>query len=346
MHAMMHKVLIVGHADGDGHLISEQVRRNLSLIDSFDVSVVVDPLRTQGHKSWLKLDAIYEIKEADYVFFVDLMFGPQSYVEEANALVKFAEAFPEKHFFLIDHHPIPLARLAPAANLRVMYRREVSECVLGPRSGMMVVAALCEHQTEEVADIKTPIHDALAVGMIRAAAHGGPLAGEKLLALLRADKWDALFQLGTDDAQYHYLPRGRRPSNRPQSDTLRNLDETATYLLAHHGATNSQNDQRRRTAMAYDVDVGQQQLSYESGHRTLLRNTSRSPKDLGVIITLLEVAALSLTTEAGATFSLDQLIGEARKFAREGVELDERDIKIVLKKRTFLEKIGNEFRLR
>ena len=98
--------------------------------------------------------------------------------------------------------------------------------------------------------------------------------------------------------------------------------------------------------MAYDVDLGHQQLSYDAGRRTLLQNTPRSSKDLGVLITLLEVAALSLTTGPGATFTLDQLIREARKYGGEGAKFDERDIKIVLQKRTFLEKIGNEFRLR
>jgi len=345
---MMHNVLIVGHADGDGHLISEQVRRNLSLIDSFDVKVVVDPSRTQGHKSWMNLDAFPEVKQADYVFFVDLMFGPQSFVEEANSLVNFVGSYPAKRFFLIDHHPIPLNRLASADNLRVIYRPDVSECALGPRSGMMVVAALCERQFDEVAEVKTAAHDALAVGMRRAAAHGGPLAGEKLLALLKADQWDGLFQLGSDDQQFHYLPRGRRPAGQPQSDALRELDETATYLLAHPGDNNrvSEHSQRRRTAMAYDVDVGQQQLSYDAGRPTLLRNVPKSPKDLGVIVTLLELAALSLTTEPGAMFTLDELIREAREYAGGVIQLDERDIRIVLNKRSFLEKVGHEFRLR
>jgi hypothetical protein len=347
MYAMMHKVLIVGHADGDGHLISEQVRRNLSLIDSFDVSVLVDPSRTKDHKCWLKLDSFNEIEKADYVFFVDLMFGRQSYVEEANALVDYVRSYPDKEFFLIDHHPLPLSRLASADNLRVIYRQNVSECAFGPRSGMMLVAALCERQPDDAEHIKTPFHDALAVGMRRAAAPGGPLAGQKLLALLRADQWEALYRLGTDDPKFHYLPRGRRSVVHPVSDTLKELDAIASNLLAHRdGNAKKLEHIQRRTAMAYDVEIGQEQLTYDTGRPTLLRNTPRSPKDLGVIITLLEVAALSLTIGPGATFTLDQLIREARKFAGKEIELDERDIKIVLRKRTFLEKIGHEYRLR
>jgi hypothetical protein len=347
MHAVMHKVLIIGHADGDGHLISEQTRRNLSLVGLFDVDVLVDPIRTQDHKCWLRLDRFNEIDAADYVFFVDMMFGPQSYVEEAKALVDYVSDYPEKRFFLIDHHPLPLSRLAPADNLRVIYRQNVSECSFGPRSGMMLVAALCERQPDDAEHLKTPLYDALAVGMRRAAALGGPLAGEKLLALLRADQWEALYQLGIDDPKFHYLPRGRRSASRPVSDALKKLDETASNLLALPGNNIEKSEHtHRRTAMAYDLNVGQQQLAYDTGRPTLHKNTPRSSKDLGVIITLLEVAALSLTTAPGATFTLDQLIREAQKFAGDRIKLEERDIKIVLRKRTFLDKVGSEFRLR
>lgn len=343
----MTKVLVVGHADADGHIIAEQVRRNLALIDSMDVQVVVDPERTRDHKAWTHLDSINEIGDADYVFFVDLMFGPMSYPAEAEALVGFVNKYPEKRFFLIDHHPLPLRRLSAADNLRVAYRPNVSECAIGPRSGMMVVAALCEREDHEVADVKTPTHETLAIGMRRAAALGGSLCGDKLLALLRADRWDELFALGKDDRKFHYLPRGRRTSGGPKSRLLKTLDTTAAELLADSDTgRHSGESQIGRTSMSYDADVGREQFSYDAGHRSLQKNSSPSPKDLGVIVTLLEVAALSLTTEPGATFSLERLIAEARKLAGKNLDLDERDIKIVLKKATFVEKIGKELRLK
>jgi single-stranded DNA-specific DHH superfamily exonuclease len=141
---MKQSVLVVGHADADGHLITEQVRRNLARIDRFNVETVVDPVRTKDHKAWTKLDDITEIEDADIVFFVDLMFAPSTFDEEARSLVEFVNDRREKQFFLIDHHPLPLRRLAAADNLRVLYRPDVFECAVGPRSGMMVVAALCE----------------------------------------------------------------------------------------------------------------------------------------------------------------------------------------------------------
>lgn len=345
---MKRSVLVVGHADADGHLITEQVRRNLALINAFDVKTVVDPARTKDHKSWTKLDTITEIADADFVFFVDLMFASTTLAEEADALVEFVNDHPEKNFFLIDHHPLPLRRLEEAENLRAIYRPEVFECAIGPRSGIMVVAALCENQGSKVADIKGPIHETLALGMRRAAALGGELPGEKLLALLKSDCWPALSDLGKDDREFHRLPRGRRPVNQPRSEALKLLELTASELLMHDqgGEQHSGAHNKRNVAMAYDLEVSQERYSYEAGRRTRLRNTPIYSRDLETIITLLEVAALSLTTAPGATFTREQLIREAREVGGDDVDLSDEDINIVLQKQGFLERIGAELRLR
>jgi hypothetical protein len=324
---MTYQALVVGHADADGHIIAEQVRRNLASSGAFTVSVVVDPARTKDHKAWTHLDAIKEIDQAEYVFFVDLMFGPTTYADEARALTRFVHDRPAKRFFLIDHHPLPLQRLETAENLHVIYRRDVADCAIGPRSGMMVVAALCEKQPSEVAnEVKKPAHEALAIGMKR----------------------DDLMMLAQDDARLHRLPRGRRPKDQPQSEVLRKLEQDAIELIAHQGRQRAGLSQPlvKGTAMAHDVDVGQQELSYDTGRHVLQRNVAPSPKDLGVIITLLEVAALSLTSSPGATFTLEQLVREAREIGGEGVDFDERDVKIVLLKQNFIEKAGKEFRLK
>ena len=343
---MKHNVLIVGHADADGHIIAEQVRRNLNRVASFDVKVVVDPGRTKDHKAWTRLDELEEIDRADYVFFVDLMFGPTTYAEEARALTRFTHAHSDKRFFLIDHHPLPLARLSTSDNLRVIYRPDVSECTFGPRSGMMIVAALCERQPSEVADVKAPVHEELALGVRRAAALGGTLPGEKLLALLKADRWDSLLLLGRDDPKFHFLPRGRRPRDDRPSEVIRGLERDADELLSEQRGSGVGRMQQGRNTMSYDVNVGAQQLSYETGRRVLLTNVPPSGKDLGVIVTLLEVAALSLTTAPGTTFTFEQLVQEARDIGGTEIELDERDIAVVLKKASFLVKVGKEFRLK
>lgn len=335
MRAVIHRALIVGHADADGHLIAEQVRRNLASTGSFEVDVVVDPDRTMDHKTWLNLEAIPEVEQADYVFFVDLMFGPDSYADEAKALARFVGARPEKQFFLIDHHPLPQHRLQETQNLHMAYRPDVCECAIGPRSGMMVVAALCEHQNAEVASVKRPVHSALARGMMRAAARRAPLQGQKLLALLKADRWDALLRLGQDDPRHHRQPRGIRAPGQ-SSKTLEDLDRAASELLV--GGSNP----GREDTMSYDADVDNEQLSYQGSTRVLQKKSDVSPKDLGVIVTLLEVAALSLTPKPGAKFTFAELIHEARDISGGDLDFDERDVKTVLKKARFVKKVGKQ----
>jgi hypothetical protein len=200
---------------------------------------------------------------------------------------------------------------------------------------MMVVAALCEHQPEEVADVKSPVHGALCVGMRRAAAAGGPLAGNKLLAFLSADRWDVLLRLGEEDRTQHKLHRGVRSLNAPLSQALEDSDKTATELMNRSG------NFTRATTMSYDADIENEELTYEGGVR-VPRKTAKdaAATDLGVIVTLLEVAALSLTPKPGTTFSFEQLVGEARELGGEHLELNEKDVKNVLKKARFVKKTG------
>jgi hypothetical protein len=343
MHAMTTRVLVVGHADADGHIIAEQTRRNLALIPSFDVSVLVDPSRTQGHRVWTKLETLPELDQADIVFFTDLMFGPTEFAEESDSLVRFLSARPRKRFFLVDHHPVPNRRLQRADNLRVVYRPDVFDCTFGPRTGMMVVAALCENQGPYVADIKLPMHEVLALGMRRAAALGGVLPGEKLLALLRADAWDALRQIGEDDRASHRLPRGRRPANLPGSEALNSAETLAEKLMSAPVNQDMPRKSRDSGGEPMPYDVGDVKYVPGAGGR---RNEPVANNDLEAIVTLLEVAALSLTDRPGATFTLDQLVAEARSIGGEGIDIEERDIHIVLEKQSFLEKAGGEVRLR
>lgn len=339
---MNHRVLVIGHADADGYIIAEQTRRNLARVKSFDVDVVVDPRRTKDHKTWLNLDGLDEIERADYVFFVDLMFAPATYAAEARALTDFACNRSKKKFFLVDHHPLPVHRLEKADNLRAIYRSDVAECAIGPRTGMMVVAALCEPQPSVVVkNVKEPLHVELAKGMKRAAAPGGPLDGEKLSALLRADCWEAFLELGRDDAEFHRLPRGRRPIDAPQSKVMTALERAASDLLAHRSP---KSNSKARTNMAYDVATAE--LSYDTGRPVLQKNAPSSSKDLGLIATLLEVAALSLTTEEGKIFTVDDLIREARDIGGSDAQFDENDVKIVLHKAGFVKKVAGGYQLR
>ena len=338
---MKQSVLVVGHADADGHLITEQVRRNLASIERFEVKAVVDPERTKNHKVWLNLESLTEIEDADIVFFVDLMFSPNSFTEEAAALTNFVGDYSKKKFFLVDHHPLPLRLLTPAENLRVLYRPEVFECTLGPRSDMMVVAALCEKQASWVADIRLPTHDTIAVGMRRAAAIGGDLPGESLLALLRADCWDGISMLGRDDREFHWLPRGRRSPTRPPSETLKRLSKTAEEVLGqtHQGGQPPAAITEWKEKMSYDIAKSVYVSEGDRRQRVKKKNAVNG-RDLEAIVTTLEVAALSLSPENDSTFTREQLIAEAHSMCGEEIALQDVDIKIVLNKHSFLRSAG------
>jgi hypothetical protein len=341
---MSRRVLVVSHADADGHVIAEQVRRNLEWVSAFDVTTVVDPARTKDHKAWLHLDALHEVDKCDLVFFVDLMFAPASFGAEAEALVQFAQARPTKTFFILDHHPLPLRRLSAAANVRATYRQDVLDCTFGPPSWMMIIAALCEKQPTRAGEIKKPVHDTLAAGVKRAAALGGPLPGERLSALLRFDHWSDLEALGREDASEHRLPRGRRPTTRPSSKILAQLEETANNLLK--SAARQTPPHPVRTVMSYDFEnVGT--AAVQPGAVFAATRPVAQPKDLEAIVVLLELAAVYLTTEPGKEFTVGELIAKARDLGGNDVVIDEQDAKIVLDKAHFLKKLpGKKFTMK
>ncbi len=98
--------------------------------------------------------------------------------------------------------------------------------------------------------------------------------------------------------------------------------------------------------MAYDVDVADERFAVEGGHRKRVPNTVVEGRDLETIITMLEVAALSLTKQPGATFTEKDLIAAARAFAGRDIDIQEGDVKIVLQKQGFLKRVGKELCLR
>jgi hypothetical protein len=338
----MKRVLVVSHADADGHVIAEQVRRNLEAVPSFRVTTVVDPVRTKDHRTWTKLDAITEIEVSEIVFFVDLMFAPSDFATEADALVQFVSARPTKQFFLLDHHPLPLRLLSRARNLRPVYRPDVVDCTLGPPTWMMIIAALLEKQETRARKIKKPVHDVLAKGMQRAAAPGGPLVGEKLMALLHFDRWAEIEELGRDDAAKHPLPRGRRPSDAPISKVLAKLDQLASDLILSlknptRGPGKSQPP--ARSPMSYDLEVAEQGIRAPA-------ITPAGPRDLEAIVMLLELGAIYLTQGPDSTFTTEELLAEARRIGGDEIVLDEKDVRIVLGKAGFLRKESGRLRLK
>lgn len=340
---MTRHVLVVGHADADGHIIAEQMRRNLAAIPTFEVSTVVDPVRTKDHKAWMNLSALHEIERCDLVFFVDMMFAPSAFAAEANALVEFAKARSQKRFFLLDHHPLPLRRLRSAPNLRALYRQDVLDCTIGQTSSMMTIAALCESQPTRAKQTKTPDDVLLAKGIRRAAALGGPLPGAKLSALLRLNYWSQLRELGKEHPRHHRLPRGRRVSNEDPSEILARLNQAATKLLeAGMSSTQSSTQQdQARNVMPYDFDTSPNQ------DPPAVSIKPAEPTDLEAIVMLLELAAIYLTPEPDAQFTFEELLQEAQTIGGGEIKLNEDDVKIVLGKASFLKKeTGRKYRMK
>lgn len=94
------------------------------------------------------------------------------------------------------------------------------------------------------------------------------------------------------------------------------------------------------------ADIATTELAYDTGRLILQKNSPSSPKDLGAIATLLEVAALSLTTEAGKTFTIDDLIREAQEIGGQDAKFDKNDVTIVLRKAGFVNKVAGGYQLR
>jgi hypothetical protein len=332
---MKRTALVVGHADADGHIIADQLRRQLSAIPSFQVTVRVDPKLTEGHRAWTRLHKVIPDDENyDIVFFADLMFAPKSFHDEADSLVSFAQSRRGTRFYVLDHHPLPLQRLQRAQNIRAVYRDDVVDCSLGGSteapSWEMVVAALCEKQPTRVMSASNHRQRMVAKGMRRAAALGGTLNGPMLMAIVGAGEWDEIAALGEEDNSLHHLPRGRRPSDSTsaQLEKLRALAQRLVLSTAH----------AKGTVMPYDGP--------SEATPTSPKIAAAPPRDLEAIVSLLELAALSLTDKPGARFTEEQLIEEAQSIAGDEFTVLAWDVKLVIGKSGFLKKIGREFTLK
>ena len=87
--------------------------------------------------------------------------------------------------------------------------------------------------------------------------------------------------------------------------------------------------------MSYDAeDV----YVLEGNNRRRVKKKTVNGKDLGVITTTLEVAALLLSPEDNSTFTRDELIAEARSLCG---EITPQDLKTVHSKHSFLKSAGN-----
>jgi hypothetical protein len=82
-------------------------------------------------------------------------------------------------------------------------------------------------------------------------------------------------------------------------------------------------------------------MSYE-GERVAPSIAVADPKDLEALVVLLEVGALYLTGEPGATFTGCELLAEARAIAGPELPVEDGDLRIVLQHAGFLKKHGHD----
>lgn len=224
-----HNVLVIAHADGDGHIAGEQSRRNCINWGASKCEVYVDPKTTSGYRFWEKYLANFQIGDAQVVIFVDLMLRPQTPNISLFALTEFCEVNSDCLFIMIDHHPIGGLPAVPA-NLQIWFTSTVYTCCFGPPSELMLVASICDKDAEPVNGLLKTVHHLRALGVSRAAADRSGLAGSGLLQLLAHDKWDLLESLGEEDPMLHRTAWGNRLTRLPVSDALIAARSTANEL--------------------------------------------------------------------------------------------------------------------
>lgn len=211
-------VLIVGHADADGHLAAEQSRRNALDMGATACDVLVDPRITAGRHMWRKHLPEIPVNGADTVIFVDLMFQPADPADSAEAIAELARQHADKTFIVIDHHPVFGLPSLPH-NVSLWFTPAVYTCCFGIPGLLMVIASVCDRDEGPVASMIDATTRRRALGMERAAADAD-LAGARLLRLLRDDRWDIIEAVAEEPRDVHRRVRGRRTRKQPDSSGL------------------------------------------------------------------------------------------------------------------------------
>ena len=76
------------------------------------------------------------------------------------------------------------------------------------------------------------------------------------------------------------------------------------------------------------------------------RKDKVSPKDLEAIVTVMDIAALCLTTKAGDTFTFEEMFAEMNELGGPDLQFEERDVRTVLATYPMISKQGTRLSLR
>ncbi len=212
------KAVVFGHADADGHIAAVQTRANLrKAIPKVDIVVTKD---TINYRFWEKAFCDWPFAGYDLVVCVDIAFSFREPTRSLDALLDAAARHPAVQFVVVDHHKLqqPEARVP---NLELIETDSVYDCCLGkPSPDLMVVAAICDGDSESVSDLITWKYQKRALGVRRAAADVSGLAGPQLLSLIENQSWDFFEDLAEEAPSLHRSARGRRINSLPSSPLL------------------------------------------------------------------------------------------------------------------------------
>ena len=212
---LVRSAVVFGHADADGHLAAQYTQEYL-LGEGVTTRVVVSP-QTRDYRFWKYLSQC-TLESYDLVVCIDIAFRFREPKESLGHLLRAAERYPKQHFIVVDHHPLIPPRRS-RTNVTLTEVSDPYECCLGvPDSEVMPVAALCDGS--ETAIVPTTVLKRRALGVKRAAADVGGLAGDDLLELIHERRWAFFEALADEDAQMHRSVRGFRHRSSESSPLL------------------------------------------------------------------------------------------------------------------------------
>ena len=211
----LNSAIVFGHADADGHLAAEQTRDYL--VDRGITVTTLVSSKTHNYRFWDKLPE-FDLSDYELVVFVDIAFRFRDPSESLARLLNVSDRQALKQFIVIDHHPLVLPQ-NPRRNVLLLEVSDPYECCLGvPDSDLMQVAALCDGSPTTVAP--TPLLRRRALGVKRAAADVGGVAGDGLLELIRERRWDFFEALADENHEMHRSARGIRRRSSQTSPLL------------------------------------------------------------------------------------------------------------------------------
>ena len=217
--------ILFGHADADGHLAAEHsrdwlVRRGVT------VEIVISS-ETRNYRFWEKLPQ-FDLSIYEMVVTVDIAFNFRDPNDSLARLLVVSDQHRDKDFTIVDHHPLALPR-EPRENVQLIEVKDPYDCCLGePDPELMQVAALCDGTPTAVRP--TPLLSRRALGVKRAAADTGGVAGDQLLQLIRERRWDFFEALSEEDPEMHRSSRGvrnRKAKPSPLLEYARSLSPSA-----------------------------------------------------------------------------------------------------------------------